>query len=60
LAFKVVGENTFQMEFEHHWEKARVLEGRPWFFEGSTFLVVDFDGVTALGMIEFEKVPFWV
>ena len=60
LTFKVVGKNMFLLEFEYHWEKARVLEGKPWFFERSIFSVADFDRVTALTTIKFEKVPFWV
>lgn len=32
--FKNLGNNLFLMEFEHAWDKARVLEGRPWVFEG--------------------------
>jgi hypothetical protein len=27
--FKVLGENLFLVEFEHVWDKARVLEGQP-------------------------------
>ena len=37
LTFKVVGENMFLMEFEYHWEKVRVLEGRHGFLKGAFF-----------------------
>lgn len=58
LSFRVLGDNIFLIEFEHSWDKARVLEGRPWVFEGSLFVVEDFDGVTPPAEIEFENVVF--
>jgi hypothetical protein len=60
ITFKVVGENVFLMEFEHEWEKAQVLEWRPWVFDGNLFSIVDFVGVRQLASIEFEKVALWV
>jgi hypothetical protein len=60
IAFKVVGENLFLMEFEHEWEKDRVLEWRPWVFDGNLFSVADFDGVLQPASIEFEKVALWL
>jgi hypothetical protein len=30
--FKVLGDNLFLIDFEHSWDKAPVLEGRPWVF----------------------------
>jgi hypothetical protein len=42
--FKVLGDNLFLIEFENAKDKKRVLEGRPWVFEGNLFLVEDFDG----------------
>jgi hypothetical protein len=56
LSFKILGDNLFLIEFEDLWDKSRVLEGRPWDFEGSLFAVEDFDGVTPPGEIEFDKV----
>lgn len=32
IGFKVLGANLFLVEFEHFWDKSRVLEGRPWIF----------------------------
>lgn len=32
LHFKVLGENLFLLDFEHSWNRSRVLEGRPWIF----------------------------
>lgn len=60
ISFKVLGENLFLIEFEHSWDKSRVLEGRPWIFEGILFSVEDYDGTTPSTAIEFEKVSFWV
>lgn len=60
LSFKVLGENLFLMEFENEWDKSRVLEGRPWIFEGSLFSVENFDGLSSLSEIVFEQVEFWV
>jgi hypothetical protein len=28
--FRVMGENLFVIEFEYEWDKARLMEGRPW------------------------------
>lgn len=60
VTFNVLGNNLFLMDFEHYWEKSQVLEGQPWGFERIIFSLEDFDGVSPLEMIEFEKVPFWV
>ena len=60
VTFKLMGENLFLIEFEHSWEKSRVLEGRPWVFERNIFSVANFDGITPPETIEFEKVAFWV
>jgi hypothetical protein len=60
LTFKVMGDNTFLIEFEHQSDKSQVLKGRLWVFEGNVFSMEDFDGVTPPTMIKFEKVAFWV
>lgn len=60
LSFKVIGENLFLLDFQHEWDRIRVLEGRPWVFEGSLFSVDEFDGVTPPASIDFEMVSFWV
>jgi hypothetical protein len=58
--FKVLGDNLFLIEFEDAKDKKRVLEGRPWVFEGNLFLVEDFDGRIAPSAIPFKKAFFWV
>jgi hypothetical protein len=44
FTFKVLGENLSMIEFELAKDKACVHKGRLWVFEGSLFLVEDFDG----------------
>lgn len=46
ITFKVLGANLFIIDFEHACDKFRVLEGRPWVFDGSLFSVKEFDGLT--------------
>jgi hypothetical protein len=42
------------------WDKAEVLHGRPWVFEGNLFSVEDFNGSIAPAKMEFNKAFFWV
>jgi hypothetical protein len=60
VSFKVIGGNLFLLEFEEKGDKLRVLEGRPWVFEGSLFSVEDFDGRMAPSHIAIDKAAFWV
>jgi hypothetical protein len=60
FTFKILEGNLFMFEFELARDKARVLESRPWVFEGNLFLVEDFDGRTSPSEFTFEKVSFWV
>lgn len=60
ISFKVLGENLFLVEFEHEEDKIRVMEGRPWFFEGQLFALSDYDGVTPLEKMHFDSAAFWV
>lgn len=46
FSFKVLGENLFLVEFEYSWDKDRLIEGKPWVFEGSLFSIEEFDGIT--------------
>lgn len=48
------------VEFEHNWDKDRVLEGRPSVFEGNLFSVEAFDEITPPSKIDFERASFWV
>jgi hypothetical protein len=60
ISFKVLGENMFLIEFGDIEDKERVLVGRPWVFEGSLFLVEDFDGVAPPSKYTFDKAAFWI
>jgi hypothetical protein len=43
FSFQVLGENMFLVEFTNVGDKKRILVGRPWVFEGSLFLLKNFD-----------------
>jgi hypothetical protein len=61
LSFKVLGENLFLLlEFEYEEVMSRVLEGRPWDFEGTLFSIEAFDGLTPPTHTAFKKTVFWV
>jgi hypothetical protein len=60
LFFKVLGENLFILKFENEWDKIRVLEGKPWIFEGTLFSVEDFNGLFSPFEIAFNQAVFWV
>ena len=38
----------------------RLLEGRPWVFDGTLFVVEDFDGTIPPTQMEFNIAAFWV
>jgi hypothetical protein len=58
--FKVLGDNLFLVDFVEESDKIRVLEGRPWVFEGNLFAVEDYDGLTKPSDFSFDKATFWV
>jgi hypothetical protein len=60
LSFKILGENLFLVEFTNEGDKRRVLKGKPWVFEGSLFLLKDFDGRTSPSDLALEKAAFWI
>ena len=60
LSFKVLGDNLFLVEFEDPKDEKRALESRPWSFEGSLFLVEDYDGIKSPTQFTFDKAAFWV
>jgi hypothetical protein len=59
VSFGMIGDNLFLAEFEFAWEKARVLEGRPWSFDGNLVSLVEFDGITPSSRMNFDKEFFW-
>lgn len=60
VTFKTLGANIFLIEFENEWDKTRIMEGRPWMFDGHLISLADFDGLTPVAELEFEKAAFWV
>jgi hypothetical protein len=60
LMFNVIGENLFIAEFEHGEDKSRILEGRPWIFDGYLVSLADFDGLTPPKELKFERGSFWI
>ena len=56
----MLGDNLILVDFENKRDKERVLEGRPWVFEGSLLAVEDYDGLRPLTQIQFDRVTFWV
>jgi hypothetical protein len=60
VTFKNLGENLLLVDFENKWDKSRIMEGRPWTFDGHLLSLADFDGITPVDEMEFEKVAFWV
>jgi hypothetical protein len=60
VTFRTLGPNLFVIDFQKWWDKDRILEGRPWTFDGDLFSLLDFDGLTPIGEMEFENAAFWV
>jgi hypothetical protein len=58
--FKVLGNSLFLVDFVNETNKKRVLEGRPWVFEGHLFAIEDYDGLTPPAKYLFDKAAFWV
>jgi hypothetical protein len=46
VSFRTLGENMFLIEFENGWERSKVMEGRPWVFDGNLVSLAYFDGLT--------------
>ena len=60
MNFKNIRCNIFLIEFENEWDKKRIMEDRPWTFDGDQVSLADFDGITPPSQLKFEKVAFWV
>jgi hypothetical protein len=60
ISFQVLGENLFLVEFSFVEDKKRIMDGRPWAFEGSLFLLEDFDGLSRPSSFKFDRAAFWV
>jgi hypothetical protein len=60
VVFNVIGENLFIAEFEYEWDKTRIMEGRPWLFDGNLVSLKEFDGFTPPTKMCFDQASFWV
>ncbi len=58
VSFRSLGENMFIADFEQEVDKVRILEGRPWLFDGNLVSLADFDGTTPPSQMEFERASF--
>jgi hypothetical protein len=60
VKFSMLGENKFVVEFESSGDKARVMAGRPWLFDGNLVSLADFDGLRPPSEWSFGHESFWV
>jgi hypothetical protein len=60
VSFKMLGPNLFLIDLENWWDKDRILEGRPWTFDGDLLSLLEFDSLTLIEDLEFGKAAFWV
>jgi hypothetical protein len=60
VTFKSLGPNLFLIEFQYEWDKSRIMEGRPWTFDGHLLSMVEYDGVKPLQQVNFDRAAFWV
>jgi hypothetical protein len=60
VSFKTLGPNLYLINFKHEWDKARIMEGCLWTFDGHLVSLLDFDGITPLSQLNFENVAFWI
>lgn len=51
--FQVVDKNVFVITFATHADKARILEGKPWLFDNSLFVIIPYDGSLQTGAYPF-------
>lgn len=60
VSFNPIGDNMFVVEFEHMWVKSRIMEGRPWLYDGNLVSLKEFDGLTPPSNLSFDMASFWV
>jgi hypothetical protein len=60
VSFQVIDGNKFIAEFEEEGDKKRILEGRPWIFDGKLVVLEQFDGLTPPVAMQIEHASFWV
>jgi hypothetical protein len=60
VSFRDLGDNIFLADFEHEWDKSRILEGRSWLFDGNLVSLSEYDRLTPPSQMEFDKASFWM
>jgi hypothetical protein len=60
VSFQVISGNKFIADFEEEGDKKRILEGRPWIFDGNLVALKEFDWLTPPVAMQFEHASFWV
>jgi hypothetical protein len=58
VKFSMLGENKFVVDFESSGDKARVMAGRPWLFDGNLVSLADFDGLRPPSAWCFDQESF--
>lgn len=58
--FQELGKNTYVITFGTHADMYRILEGKPWSFDTSLFLIMPYDGTMMLGKMVFYHEAFWM
>ncbi|XP_042954597.1 uncharacterized protein LOC122291010 [Carya illinoinensis] len=58
--FQEVERNTFVISFETHADMYKVLEGKPWSFDSSLFVLIPYEGKLCLREMVFDKETFWL
>ncbi|KAL2929579.1 DNA topoisomerase 1 [Bienertia sinuspersici] len=60
VAIRMVENNLFIFQFSSTNDKAKVIQGAPWFFDNQLLLIKDINGDDQLSDIEFKSTPCWV
>jgi hypothetical protein len=58
-ADSIVPKEFFKGPLIRAW-RARVMEGRPWLFDGNLVSLAEFDGITPPSKMNFDKESFWM
>lgn len=58
--FKEIQENLWLFEFSDDNDRHRVLEGRPWSYDRTILIMIEFDAKTPLSQMDFSSSPIWL
>lgn len=54
------GSNSFTVTFMTHVDKQKVMDGGPWFFDNSLFVLKLFNGFSQPGKTKFDSEELWI